>query len=122
MKTRNGFVSNSSSSSFVVAAPPKKPCMVQTTVSLDLAQPGNHDEKIYSIVELDKFVFDMRGDEYKPNWYEKAVKAIKQGKVIYTGSFSNESDELLDMLFFDYGIDKDRLGEGVVIFENEAGC
>ena len=98
MKTRNGFVSNSSSSSFVIAV--KDDAKVQITVEVDLENFGT---TIETIEELDAYILDRYGYsgksidelcsecEYTERIYDASKKEIEAGKKVIHGSFSDDS-------------------------------
>ena len=107
MKTRKGFVSNSSSSSFIVAVDDKT--TVAMTVEVDLTKFG---EVITTEEELDKkFEYDF-GDNWREEeeWYVEtynaALIAINKGKKIIMGAVSNEGLEPEEYFIYAEGFPK----------------
>ena len=89
MKTRNGFVSNSSSSSFIVALNSNSDGKVTLQVEVDLSRYG---KRIDSADELKHYFEDQYGsiEGYILDQYAKCKKAIDAGKTLLIGSFSDE--------------------------------
>ena len=118
MKIRNGFVSNSSSSSFIVSCKDKKSAKIKVELEVDLYHHAK--SKITTLSELDKYYIKQYGwdkkntieaifedeDGYFKEDYIKAKKAIKRGEIVLFCSFSNESDEPVSQLLCDMGIEK----------------
>ena len=102
MKIRNGFVSNSSSSSFIVAVDNEEDTKVKVSVDVDLKDYGT---VIRNIEELDEY-FKKRHyiekleemDEYLKESYNNCKNVIHNGKIIVDGSFSSEGDPLESFL------------------------
>src|ERR1035437_222178 len=105
MKTRNGFVSNSSSASFVVALPITYKHKFSIALQIDL--DDIYGTKFYKTVEeLDKAILEHSGEDcktidelFKKNYawikqadYTKMLKALEVGCEIAIGTASNESD------------------------------
>jgi len=96
MKTRNGFVSNSSTTSFMVAVKDIKDAKVKVEGNIeDFAK-----YKITTVDELNEYfkkeypwasLETIMGRGY---CYGEAKKAIEEGKILLAGSFSSESDGL----------------------------
>ena len=125
MKIRNGFVSNSSSSSFIVAS--KKGSKVKLTLEVDLAEYGDKIETIeqlneYFITErYQKNIEDMISkDGYEAERYNKCVKAIKEDKVVLLGSFSSDGGAL-DQFLCEHGISDLCQGDIELIDGGEGG-
>jgi hypothetical protein len=125
MKKRTGFVSNSSSSSFIVACKPKK-TTVKFTVEVDLSEYGtvlkNKKELLkYMLADCGfKSEEEILTDEYQSEDYKKMLKELENGNHIIHGSFSNEGYGPLDMLLCYRGI-KDLSNENVKVIFSEAG-
>jgi hypothetical protein len=121
MKVRIGFVSNSSSSSFIISAP-KDLKKVSVTFEVELFK------KFYTLEEWTKYIVRKyqwldhkkiddicKNDEAAATEYEAGKKAIENGKSVVVMDLSSESDNPLDCLFYE---DPSVLIEAV----EEAGC
>jgi len=126
MKVRAGFVSNSSSSSFVVAV--GQETEVTLTVKADLARLA--DRTIKTVEDLNQYMLDEWGwgglntldliladSEYAKQIYDGAKAAIESGKRVLFGSFSSDG-EPLEQFLCEYGIPK---SPGIDIIQNEGG-
>ena len=113
MKSRVGFVSNSSSSSFMIAGTDAqiRNGMINITVRLkDLVDKVFDSEEKLARYFKSNYGSDWREDgEYLIEKYDAAVKAIKAGNVVAVGSVSNEG----------YGIEV-ALYESPELFNNAA--
>ena len=106
MKIRNGFVSNSSSSSFVVAVGQESE--VTFTVTADLTRFA--DDTIVTLQQLEEYIVERYGwrdmdtlqailedSSYVKKIYEGAKAAIETGKRVLFGSFSSDGyDDALE--------------------------
>lgn len=91
MKVRSGFVSNSSSSSFIVAVPKSKKTKTIVTVSFEVDLESYADRRISTIKELNEYYDYEYGDrEFK---YDECKEAIRSGKDVLVGSFTDENHE-----------------------------
>jgi hypothetical protein len=113
MKVRNGFVSNSSSSSFIISTNADTPKLT-LTISLD---------SIISTIcttkeQVDKFFLEeygSRGDTietllgYEDNYivgnYMKCLEAINNGKKVCFGDVSSEDYESISSFIYSNGFD-----------------
>ena len=106
MQIRSGFVSNSSSSSFIVAAKKGK-TNVKLELEVDLADYLDGDP-IATVDELTRFYkeeYDSEESELVTDSnFQAAKKAIEKGQVIYMGSFSDQSDNNLERFLCEQGI------------------
>jgi len=110
MKTRNGFVSNSSSSSFIVGfLKGNKPKLV---VELDLTKMYGV-EYLRTVEDVRKYLADggygetldeILKDKYTAKKYKKMVEAIESGQTLLVGCVSNESDNSVEQLIYDRGL------------------
>jgi len=87
MKSRNGFVSNSSSSSFIVATTPERDGKITIRKEINLSSYGT---KVSTEEELKKFFKSKYSFDDEIDLYTKCLKIIKSGKVIFFGDFNDE--------------------------------
>lgn len=119
MKIRQGFVSNSSSSSFMVAAKLGSYPKVQVNLSADLDSFA--EEYIETKEELETFFknyyyYDREDyDELHNKWLE----LIESGhKLLYCTVSSDSYDDLVSVYLYNNGISNDDLTDGIVIDED----
>jgi hypothetical protein len=86
MKTRNGFVSNSSSSSFIVAVEPDTRLVLNIDIDDECATFTTEEELRSSEQYKDQTDEELLDDSE----YQKQIKAIKKGKVIKAFVASND--------------------------------
>ncbi len=132
MKTRASFVSNSSSSSFIIAADPDQK-EIEITIKLPIYQAirlGMYgsgmkpkeklsswiDHRVDSIALLERIAEDLDWDTEDFPEYEKAKAAISSGKTVYIGYPSNESDDFWQQLIFYEGL-PNLNGAELILFE-----
>lgn len=107
MKIRNGFVSNSSSSSFVVAVDGET--RVKLTIDVDLSK---HGKVLRTIEELDALYLkewayghdsiDSWLNDEEDSWahaqYNQAKKAIENGKIVISGWFHDDRGDPIEAM------------------------
>ena len=118
MKTREGFISNSSSTSFIVGV--ETNTVVDLHIKVDLA---NYGEVITTKEELDKHYQDTywKYDEDEECWkeeYDKCLAVINAGKKLIIGDFSDDGDDDMSAFLCNNGIPKTP---GIDIIHSEAG-
>jgi len=115
MKVRNGFVSNSSSSSFIVAVPANQ--KAEITIKVDLSEYA--DQKIATIKELNDY---WRGDRDEiDELYEKCRKAIEAGQIVYVGRFSDDDYDDIQCGLCHRGLKKEDMPANSKIIQSEGG-
>lgn len=121
MKTRNGFVSNSSSSSFILAIPKESAKdKVQFKIEGDLTKYADETLKTKKDV-IAYFKDDLCCNEDDENFI-KALEAIDKGFVVIVGSLSDESDDPIQVaLCFAEEKDISITTKGVYFIQKEAG-
>lgn len=118
MKIRNGFVSNSSSSSFIVAVDKGQRGKFTLTLEVDLEK--YLERRLSSLEDLGKYIKEYGLDEeWNKENYEQIKSEIEKGRDILVGSFASDNDDAVEVLLCESGIPKDV--EGITIIENEAG-
>jgi hypothetical protein len=123
MKLRKGFVSNSSSSSFIVATTKEKEKLpIKITLRTDLNKYVN--ERITTIEELIfKYKDDMcysKEEMEKDEGYIKSKEAIEKGKIVLMGSFDDQSDDDVESAICKLGLENTEVDDCEII-EGEGG-
>jgi hypothetical protein len=102
-KIRLGFVSNSSSSSFIIAGK-ETPRM---TIDVDISSLVEYT--ISNKDELDEYFVDeysyetideIKEDSWVESQYKKCLRELKEGKTIYAGETSSDDDEAYSNLIY----------------------
>jgi hypothetical protein len=121
MKTRHGFVSNSSSSSFVMGVPKGAPTKIQVTLTIDLADFAEH--KLHTVAELDGHYIREYGHDdtnlAESDEYNAARAQIEKGNEVWFGSFSSESDRPEEVLMAYRGLKGVELPEELTVISGE---
>lgn len=107
MKMRNGFVSNSSSSSFILALNSKNMNIIVQVPVADIADVVSSDyDEIVQYLCNDRGYKDEAG--LRRDGYGRILDSIKEeleeGKFIALGDISSEDDNALMSFMYDYGI------------------
>jgi len=108
MKTRNGFISNSSTSSFILSCENKETTII-IPVEIDLLDYGNRikdEEKLKEVFKNDydydpEKNKDQDGYSYEQEKYEDCLKEIQNDKCIIIGEFDNHSTDPIKLLLLD---------------------
>ncbi len=129
MKTRTGFVSNSSSSSFIVAAKPGQSLIASIKHGIDLTRYVK--DVIVTIKDLENYMLEEHAyngigldkvleDEYAKEEYNMIYEYIQKGLIVYRGSASNE-DGGEEQMICDIGVDALEFKDDVIVIEGEGG-
>jgi len=106
MKVRNGFISNSSSSSFILSTPKNvKDLTVTFKVEFGkkfetLGEWRKYIERRYGYYKHNILEAICEYDEEADKLYKKGKYALKNGDSIMVFSFSSEDDNPLSQLFY----------------------
>jgi hypothetical protein len=116
MKTRQSFVSNSSSSSFILAVEPEVK-EITAKIQIELDSICDSKKAITSIEQFEKYLLEESGEESLEvmlkdrDWWKKiydaGIKALESGKVLRTGYVTNEGSnpENLELFIYDKGLE-----------------
>ena len=121
MKVRNGFVSNSSSSSFIVIADKGKELKASLKVDLskmvDTVLRTQEDVCKYIVKKSwsDESFSALIKDKYIKKEYDEMMSYINDGKEVHVGSFCSDDDPLSGYLY-EYGASDLEL-DGLKIIE-----
>lgn len=118
MKIRSGFVSNSSSSSFIVACDDKSKTTI--TISFEVDIQSYADRAITTIEELNGYYDEEWGDrEWK---YEECRRAIEAGKTVLIGSFTDETLDSMEAFLCNNGLEGNvPKDSGIEIIQSDGG-
>ena len=97
MKIRRGFVSNSSSSSFVVSAKDEASLVVTVTLQIDLTKyerDYNACDVLRSVAELEAYADHSYDPESfrETSYYADAKAALEAGRVVFFGELDYHGD------------------------------
>lgn len=124
MKTRQGFVSNSSSSSFIVAAQGEKNTKLSINIEIDLQA---YADKVIETQEdlLDFFLSDLDWEEEEletDEQFQEAQQAIKEGMIILAGNFEDYSDDTVENFLCKYGLSSQWTElAGMIVIQSDGG-
>jgi hypothetical protein len=121
MVKRLGFVSNSSSSSFVAAISKDTDTVVEFTIKVNILDYV--DETIKTLEELDAYElnnYTQYGDDSFTKEKIKWAELIKSGKSIIIGSASNEGTPEEGFLC-DMGLNNAAKAHDLIVLEGEGG-
>jgi len=124
MKIRAGFVSNSSSSSFIVAVD-KDAGKTKFKLEIEVDFKEYARETISTMKEFIKYLNYNYG-ENDCDWFgeeklAKVEKALKDGKVILIGSFTDNGGDEIEYFLCRQGLKGHVDEDEVVIIESEGG-
>lgn len=109
MKNRNGFVSNSSSSSFVVAYKEDGLETLNLPISHPLHKSMDLKKTVLKCIDINYKTVEEYLDDYKKieEWNKDHIQWINDGYTIGIGRFSDESDDELERFLCEVAIDLD---------------
>jgi len=123
MKIREGFVSNSSSSSFCLASKKKKDFKIAVELDLDdlvKAVITTEDELVRYLTEEMSWDKDRKEwSNYEEEKYEKYCSELQQGNNLIFGSCSSEDDNELSCYLHNKGFPMLKGTEFTVIDDTE---
>jgi|AntAceMinimDraft_18_1070375.scaffolds.fasta_scaffold241297_2 hypothetical protein len=130
MKNRFGFVSNSSSSSFIVSVPKGADENFHVNITKSLL---HYADKLSTLKECEEYLMEefqyykdvntiedaIEKDELVGVRYEMMKKEIKAGRVIYMGGFGTGDDTISEFLYENGGIRGQHIVHNFKILESE---
>jgi len=122
MKIRNGFVSNSSSSSFMVSLPNSKKGSGKCTISLEIDLEDFEDATFKSLKDLRDYFLDDEGwpeeDLLGAYWYEEAKKELESGRIILHGTVGNVGGRPGEQVLYENGLEETLKSKEIKIIDD----
>jgi hypothetical protein len=119
MKIRLGFVSNSSSSSFIITTANKKKLKTKITIEVDFNK--FIDKSFNNKKDFIGHIKECYGLEEKEmledSDYIKVIKAIENGETAYIGEVASDNENPLETYLYENGL-PDKI-DGVTIIIND---
>jgi hypothetical protein len=120
MKKKLDFITNSSSTSFIIASIDEALLKVPMVVEVDLTK--YIEKKISTLDELKKYWLEDRYDSEENEQYIECQKMIKEGNVVYFLHCTDEEfDDPLESVLCHQGLDYLKLPEGVKVIMGQGG-
>ncbi len=128
MKLRTGFVSNSSSSSFVIGAPQGDTPKLTISVEIDLADFSEY--QIDTVEQLDAYYKEehcwgphtlediFEDDPQILAEYNKVKALLEAGNTVFCGTVSNEYDKPISMYLYNRRLQTADMPEGYTLLRN----
>lgn len=125
MKIRNGFVSNSSSSSFIVAAKSEEDLNADVTFNINLAEfldryrdPIDNETDLRDYFKDVYYYIDREEDIDDDETFKECLAKIKEGKKIYFLSCESDSGDPTEQALYAMGLET-AISDTVDIIEEE---
>ena len=117
MKVRQGFVSNSSSSSFILAVDKDKvPKKVLVPIEINLL---DYQDEIFHSEEAFWIYYKIEVDDNKECFekqYKEELKELRSGKSIIMCSVCSDGDDAMSCYLHNRGVPEDKLPKNIKYF------